>query len=85
MRNVIAVGFAVFGLVAISGQALLTVPIQAQQVQMTICHFGGHVSADDVRDFEIDLHNNESVCVGLGENVITISAKAAEIARGVGL
>ncbi len=83
MRNVIAVGCAVFGVVAIAGQGLLTVPVQAQQAQVDICHIGGHRSAvDDSPDFKIDIDNPVSLCDALGGNVINISAKAAKIAHG---
>ena len=78
MRRVIAVGCAVFGVVAVGGLGLLTVPIQAQQVQMDICHFGGHRSAaDDIPDFKIDTVHPPFMCDNLNGNVINVSAKAA--------
>ncbi len=77
MRKVITVCFAVVGFVAIAGQGLLAVPVEAKVEakgeMVDICHFSGHRFDARVKDFLVKTTEDADTCNRLSGNVINIS------------
>ena len=83
MRRNVAIGVAVFGLVAIAGLGLT--PLQAAS-KADICHFSGHESnVEPQHDFFVEWEGDAFVCGLLGGNVINVSMEGAVNGHGAQL
>jgi hypothetical protein len=76
MRRTIGIALSVFALVAIAGQGLLTVPVEAKGHKVDICHFSGHEADDGTHDHWISGAGIQ--CVAKGGRIISVSIKGAK-------